>query len=66
MKIDNPQTTPVEEIEALRSALSTSAKCISDLGSGKGGWAWEEVLFKIDCAYDSLKILEGKLSCQRL
>lgn len=36
--------------EGLREALRTAKACIEDLGSGKGGWAWEEVMDQIDAA----------------
>lgn len=38
------------QLASARKALETSRSCIEDIGSGKGGWAWEEVLQEIDTA----------------
>lgn len=35
---------------ALVKALEEAKECIADIGSGKGGWAWEEVIDRIDAA----------------
>jgi hypothetical protein len=43
-----------EEIQEVIATLKEARECIEDLGSGKGGWAWEEVLDRIDQATSSL------------
>jgi hypothetical protein len=43
-----------EEIEEVRATLKEARDCIEDLGSGKGGWAWEEVLDRIERAVITL------------
>lgn len=39
-----------EDIQEIRDTLKEARDCIEDLGSGKGGWAWEEVMERIDRA----------------
>ena len=39
-----------EQIKELEATLKEARDCIEDLGSGKGGWAWEEVLDRIEQA----------------
>lgn len=46
--------------DAVGEALRTAKACIEDLGSGKGGWAWEEVLQQIDAALQSARGSEGE------
>lgn len=41
---DEAMTNPMREV------LEQAKKCIRDLGEGKGGWAWEEVIQDIDAA----------------
>lgn len=41
-------------VEGMRKALEQAERCISDIGSGKGGWAWEEVVTDIREALSSL------------
>lgn len=43
-----------EEIEELKATLKEARDCIEDLGSGKGGWAWEEVIDRIEAALASV------------
>lgn len=43
-----------EEIEELKATLKEARDCIEDLGSGKGGWAWEEVMDRIEAALSKL------------
>jgi hypothetical protein len=39
----------------LRETLKEAHDCIVDLGSGKDGWAWEEVCDRIIRAMDALQ-----------
>ncbi len=48
-----------EEIEEVRATLKEARDCIEDLGSGKGGWAWEEVLDRIEQAIGTLSNSSG-------
>lgn len=47
----------VNSHEALVRALKEAKSCIQDLGSGEGGWAWEEVLDDIQATLD---LADGK------
>lgn len=39
-----------EDALEIRCTLREARDCIEDLGRGEGGWAWEEVLERIDRA----------------
>jgi hypothetical protein len=43
------------DTERLRAALQECADCLEDVASGKGGWAWEEVLDNARAALDATK-----------
>lgn len=40
------------ERDELRVRLREVADCLADVASGKGGWAWENVLFEIYAALE--------------
>ena len=42
-------------VKELRETLKEAHDCIVDLGSGKDGWAWEEVCDRIIRAMDALQ-----------
>lgn len=38
---------PAEGVSETNAAIKEAIDCITDLGSGKGGWAWEEVIQRL-------------------
>ncbi len=47
---DEARKPLLADIERMRAALREGAKCLEDVASGKGGWAWEEVIQSMDLA----------------
>ena len=42
-----PATSAGVEADEIARAIKEAIECITDLGSGKGGWAWEEVVQRL-------------------
>lgn len=40
-------TSPGEHVLVTRDELSEWSKCLHDVASGKGGWAWEDVFYEM-------------------
>lgn len=45
----------MSELETLIARLELGESCIRDIGSGKGGWAWEEVADDLRYAREAIQ-----------